>query len=423
MRIGHDKSFSTPYEISDNALAKHVFIIGKSGAGKSTLLLNMMVQDTIAGKGICLEDPHGDLADDFLRHIPRSRINDVIIIDPTSDHVPIVNVFSTDGNISRDISAADDLFHSVWPDAWFARSQWLFRMIARCLSQAHPKFSIVGVIKMIMGDSAYRQKVRYYTRDEDLKLFLDEYDRWTKQFKEQVVTPVQNKVTRFIESEFLRSVTGREESTFSFRWAMDNHKIIICRFPRGPMGKEDSTLLCSLISNKINNAALSRADSRHRPDFRLYVDEAGMALQGIDVPSLMSESRKYGLQLVFATQTLESIESISKDALASILGNCGTLLAFRLSARDAKYLDEEFYGQFPPDTYVGMPDREVMVRTMRRGIPSNADRVVTLPRLESTRTRRQEEDWIAKIKDTSKRRYAVSKKETFEKVNRFLRDN
>ena len=295
-------------------------------------------------------------------------------------------------------------------------------MIARSLSQAHPKFSIVGVIKMIMGDSAYRQKVRYYVKDEDLKLFLDEYDRWTKQFREQVVTPVQNKTYRFIESEFLRAVTGREESTFSFRWAMDKRKIVICRFPRGPMGKEDSTLLCSLISNKINNAALSRADTRDRPDFRLYVDEAGMALQGIDVPSLMSESRKYGLQLVFATQTLESIESISKDALASILGNCGTLISFRLSAKDAKYLDEEFFGQFPPETYVRMPDREILVRTMRQGIPSNADRVVTLPRLESTRSCRQQDDWVRKVKDTSKRRFAVSRKETFEKVNRFLRE-
>lgn len=421
MRIGHDKSYETPYEISDTALAKHVFIIGKSGAGKSTLLLNMMVQDALGGMGMCLCDPHGDLADDFLRHVPRSRINDVILIDPTADHVPIVNVFTADGNISRDISAADDLFHSVWPDAWFARSQWFFRMIARSLSQAHPKFSIAGIIKMIMGDSSYRQKVRYYTKDEDLKLFLDESDRWTKQFREAVATPVQNKVSRFIESEVLRAVTGREESSFSFRWAMDNRKIIICRFPRGPMGKEDSTLLCSLIANKINNAALSRADSKHRPDFRLYVDEAGMALQGIDVPSLMSESRKYGLQLVFACQTLESIESISKDALASILGNCGTLISFRLSARDAKYLDEEFYGQFPAETYVGMPDREVLIRTMRNGNPSNADRVVTLPRLESSRTRRQQEEWVRKVKDTSKRRYAVSKKETFEKVNRFLR--
>ena len=110
MIIGHDKSFNSPYEISDAALAKHVFVIGKSGAGKSTLLLNMMAQDIERGMGMCLIDPHGDLADDFLRHVPKNRINDVILIDPTAEYVPIVNVFTTDGNISRDISAGTTCF-------------------------------------------------------------------------------------------------------------------------------------------------------------------------------------------------------------------------------------------------------------------------------------------------------------------------
>jgi hypothetical protein len=420
MLLGYDKSYNRPYEIED--LSKHLFLIGKSGTGKSTEILNLLIQDARAGVGFCVVDPHGDLIDDFLKFIPRRRLNDVIIIDPTLDHVPIVNVFSTDGHISRDISAADDLFHSVWPDAWGARSQWFFRAVARSLAQAHPKFSIMGVLKMIMGNNMYARRVYQYVKDEDLKLFLDEFDRWTKQFREQVVTPVQNKVSRFIESEALRSVTGREESTFSFRQAMDKSQIILCRFPRGPLGKEDSTLLCSLIANKINNAALSRADSHHRPDFRLYVDEAGMALQGIDVPSLMSESRKFGLQLVFATQTLESLEAISKEALASILGNCGTLIAFRLSAKDAKYLDEEYLGEFPSETYVGMPDRTIIVRAMERGIPRRPVHVTTLPRPETRKTRAQQDAWIAKIQDTSKRRFAVSKQETFEKVNRFLKE-
>ena len=423
MIIGNDKSFPRPYEITDSELARHAFIIGKSGSGKSQLLLQLLIQDAQAGVGFCVIDPHGDLARDLMKFLPPSRINDVILIDPTLDHVPIVNVFSADGNLSKDISAADDLFHSVWPDAWGARSQWFFRSIARSLAQAHPKFSIVGIIKMIMGNNTYARRVYQYVKDQDLKLFLDEYDRWTKQFREQVITPVQNKVSRFIESEALRAVTGREESTFSFRWAMDNHKIVLCSFPRGPIGKEDSTLLCSLIANKINNAALSRADPRHRPDFRLYIDEAGMALQGIDVPSLMSESRKYGLQLIFATQTLEGIASISNEALASILGNSGTLLSFRLSAKDAKYLDEEFLGEFPPETYVGMPDRTLIVRTMVRGIPQRPIHISTLERPRSRRTRQQQDAWIAKLKDTSKRRFAVSKQETFEKVNRFLRED
>lgn len=300
MILGLDSSYNNPKEIPDENLARHAFIIGKSGSGKSTLLLNMFAQEIKTGRGVILVDPHGDLAEDALQFIPRERLNDTIWIDPTSDHCPIVNIFHTDGKVSRDISAADDLFKSVWPDAWLARSSWVFKKCARCLAEAEGGFTIANVIKLIQNPE-YRTQVFDRVKSGTLKTFLKRYNGWSKQFQEQVVTPVLNKSEEFVDNEYLAALTGRKESTFSMRWAMDNNKIIICKFPRGAMGKEGSTLACSIMLSKINNAGLARADSRKRSDFTVYVDEAGMALQGVDTPSLMSESRKFGLRLVFAT--------------------------------------------------------------------------------------------------------------------------
>jgi hypothetical protein len=287
------------------------------------------------------------------------------------------------------------------------------------LAEAEGGFTIANVIKLIQSQE-YRDKVFQRLKSGTLKTFLKRFNGWSKQFQEQVVTPVLNKSEEFVDNEFLAALTGRRESTFSMRWAMDNNKIIICKFPRGPMGKEGSTLACSIMLSKVNNAGLARADNRKRSDFTVYVDEAGMALKGCDVPSLMSESRKFGLRLVFATQTQDSISEMSKEALASILGNSGTLIVFTLYSKDAEYLDQEFYGHFRADKFVGLPMKHMIVRTLKDGSPTSIIEIVGRPKPRTKRTPRQRELWSKKVKDTSRRRFAVSKEATLEKVDQFL---
>lgn len=417
--LGYDAIYNKPFEIPDQTLSRHLFGVGMSGTGKTTFLANLIAQDCKTKRGWILLDPHGDLADDVLQYIPRERLNDVIWIDPTWDWCPIVNIFHTDGKIARDIAAADDLFRNVWPDAWLARSSWFFKKCARILANAQGSFTIGELVNLI-ENANYRSEIFKQLKSGRLRRFLNKFNRWPERFQTDVVTPVLNKSEEFVDNEFLAALTGRRESSFSMRWAMDTGKIIICKFPRGLMGKEASMLACSIMLSKVNNAALARADTKNRPDFTAYVDEAGTALRGVDVPSLMSESRKYGLQLVFMTQTCESIREVSKDALASILGNSGTVIAFTIQADDAKYLDQHFYGKFPPKKYVGLVMLHMLVKTLRDGSPSEIMELIGRPKPTTRRRPFQKALWAEKVKDTSKRRFAFSKEVTLEKIDRFL---
>lgn len=415
MTLGNDTDTGKRIKLSPEALSKQVFVVGKTGTGKSTLMLNMMVEAAWNNEGFCFIDMHGDTAQTVLRFIPPDRINDIIWIDPTEDYVPNISIIEPNGSTGKIVSEADNLFLNLWPKAWYARSQWFFRTAARILLSIGYPVGIVGILKM-MANKAYREKIMQQPLDEDLKMFLRDFETWTKPFREDVVTPVKNKVYRFIEDEFLKAVTGPARSSFRFRWAMDNRKIVICRIPRGTIGKEGSELLASLIVNKINNAALGRADSEERPPFTLYVDEFGSAVNGVDAHSLLSEGRKYGLQLVIASQELQSLVQGEKSILGPILGNCSTIIAFKISGEDAQKLDVEFYSRYAPEFYVGLDNYHFVIRTIDQGRTSTAYHVVAYP----------EPDWggndayAAKIKDTSKRRFGVSKKKTYEKVNRFL---
>jgi hypothetical protein len=231
-----------------------------------------------------------------------------------------------------------------------------------------------------------------------------------------------NKSEEFIDNEYLAALVGRTKSKFSMREAMDTGKIIICKFPRGLMGKEASMLACSLMLSKVNNAGLARADTNIRRDFRVYVDEAASALKGVDVESFMTESRKFKVQLTFATQMLKTTDKASEEALCAILGNAGTLILFRPSAKDAAYLDEEFYGHFPPSKYVGLEMGHMIVRTLVKGTPTSLAELIGNPRPENPRPRRQRAGWVGKVKDTSKRRFAVSKSKTVENIDKFFEE-
>jgi len=422
MTLGYLDNYHKPqYKISDTTFDQHLYVVGKSGTGKTTLLLNMIAQDAKAGLGMLIADPHGDLAEDVLHYIPQERIDDVIWIDPTWDWCPIINIFQTNGNINRDISAANDMFKSVWGDAWPTRSPWFFKSCGRCLAEGvkDGHFTIAHMIKFMRRES-YRESLAPYIKSPLLHWFLEDITTWSKQFREQVTNPIINKTQEWVDNEYLAALVGRTSSKFTMREAMDTGKIIICKFPRGLMGKEASMLACSLMLSKVNNAGLSRADTEVRRDFRVYVDEAASALRGVDVESFMTESRKFKVQLVLATQMLKTTDKDSQEALAAILGNAGTLILFRLSAKDAEYLDQEFYGQYPPQKYVGLQMRHMIVRTLDKGTPTSLAELIGNPRPRNPRPYRQRSKWTSKLKENSKRRYAVSKRRTIENINKFF---
>lgn len=416
MFVGHENNSNSLYEIPDAALSKHVFVVGKTGTGKSTLMLNMMVQDIYAGRGLAFVDPHGDLAETLLRYVPKQRINDVVWIDPTSSHVPNLSLFEPNGSASGIVSAANDLFKSIWPDAWRERSQWFVENTGHTLMQSKRPAGIVGILKFILGDQINRQKLLEEVKDEDLKLFIETYERWTRPFRDEVVTPVLNKMQRLLRNEFVRGVIGAPRSSFKVREAMDNGKIILCKFPRGLIGKDGSALLSSLIVSKINNAALGRADASERRNFRLYVDEAGSALHGVDVHSLLSEGRKYGLHCVLATQELSTLDMPDRPILGAILGNCSTLIAYRVSAEDAVTLDREFYSKYAPEFYVKLDNFYFVLRTLRDQHTSEVQYIRALQEPPG----KQKREWGTKVKQVSKMSYGVSREKTDARVNRYL---
>jgi len=350
---------------------RHMYLIGKTGMGKSTIQENMIVEDILAGRGVAVVDPHGDLAEKIIKYIPSDRINDVIYFNPADMEYPIAfNVVEQVEPHLRHLVASGliGVFQKLWADSWGPRLEYILRNAILAILD-YPGSTLLAVTR-ILSDKPFRKKVIAKIQDPVVKAFwVNEFAGYADKFASEAVSPIQNKVGQFLSSSLIRNIVGQVKSSIDMREIMDEGKILIMNLSKGRIGEDNSSLLGSMMITKIQLAAMSRVDipEEKRKDFYLYIDE----FQNFTTESfanILSEARKYRLNLIMANQYIEQLGDVVR---AAVFGNIGTLIVFRVGAIDAEELVKEFTPTFTEEDLVNLPKYEIYLKLMIDGISSN----------------------------------------------------
>lgn len=350
---------------------RHMYLIGKTGMGKSTVLENMIVDDIRAGYGVAVVDPHGDLAEKIIEYIPSERVNDVVYFNPSDINYPIAfNVVEQVEPHLRHLVASGliGVFQKLWADSWGPRLEYILRNAILAILD-FPGSTLLGVVRML-SDKNYRKKVVANIKDPVVKAFWEkEFSGYADKFAAEAVSPIQNKVGQFLSSSLMRNIIGQVKSAIDIRDIMDSGKILIMNLSKGRIGEDNSALLGAMMITKIQLAAMSRVDvpEKERRDFYLYIDE----FQNFSTDSfanILSEARKYRLNLILAHQY---IEQLGDKVKAAVFGNVGTMVVFRVGAADAEELVKEFTPTFTEEDIVNLPKYEMYLKLMIDGIASS----------------------------------------------------
>jgi energy-coupling factor transporter ATP-binding protein EcfA2 len=374
-----------PFGIKSKDRDRHLYVIGKTGMGKSTLLENMAIQDIRNGEGLVFLDPHGATVERLLDYVPESRINDVVYFAPFDMEHPIaLNVMEDVGYDKRHlvVSGLMATFKKIWEDAWSARMEYILTNTLLALLE-YPDATLLGVNRMYT-DKLYRQKVVDNVKDPVVK------DFWTKEFANygdrytQEATPaIQNKIGQFTGNPLIRNIIGQSKSSFDIRTMMDERKILIINLSKGLVGETNMRLLGSMLTTRIFLGAMSRADLspaalKTLPHFYFYVDEF-QNFANKTFAEILSESRKYKLNLVITNQYIEQMEEEVRDA---VFGNVGTTISFRVGPFDAEVLETVFMPRFTKEDIVSLGKRQIYLTLMIDGVGSAPFSAVTIPPIE-----------------------------------------
>ena len=372
----------TPFGIKAKDRTRHVYVIGKTGMGKSTLLENMAVQDIQNGEGFAFVDPHGKTADLFLDYIPKERMKDVVYFAPFDIDNPIAfNIMEDVGPEKRHLVAAGlmSAFKKIWVDAWSARMEYILGNVILALLE-YPGATMLSINRMLT-DKDYRKAVIANITDPSTKSFwVDEFSKYTDRYTADATPAIQNKVGQFTANPLIRNIVGQSKSSFDIRKLMDEKKIIIINLSKGQIGEGNANLLGSMIITKIYLSAMSRADvpeteMQKLPNFYLYVDEF-QSFANESFADILSEARKYKLNLTMAHQY---IEQMSDEVRSAVFGNVGTMITFRVGAFDADVLEKEFAPVFLAEDLVNLGFTQVYLKLMIDGIGSHPFSATTLP--------------------------------------------
>ncbi len=348
----------------------HIYVIGKTGTGKSTLMARMMIDDMQQGYGIGVVDPHGDLAETILQHVPKERVNDVIYFNAADFDYPIpFNPLEQVPNQERHlvVSGLLSVFKKMWHDFWGPRLEHILRHALFTLLEV-PGSTLLDVPRLLT-DAEFRKMVLMGVNDPHVRAFWTrEFDKYSAWLRSEATSPILNKVGQFLTAPPLRNIVGQPHDSFRMREVMDEGKILIVNLSKGKIGEDNSSLLGAMIVTELQLAAISRAHlpEHARKAFYLYVDEFHNFLT-LSFADMLSESRKYGLNLILAHQYLDQMHE--KVRLA-VFGNVGTIISFRVGAEDAKCLAREFHPTFDETDFVNLPNYQIYLRLMVDGATS-----------------------------------------------------
>jgi len=387
---------------------RHVWVVGKTGTGKSTIIKNMVIDDIKKGKGVALIDPHGDAAEEMLDYVPGHRINDTIYFNPSDRDWPItINPLEVRNKQEGElvVSGLMSIFTKIWANVWSARMEYILRNTLLTLALV-PNTTFADVLRILTND-AYRNHVLQTINDDSLvRFWRDEYNKMPDRLQKEAISPIQNKVGQFVTSPMIRRIIGQPKSTIHLEDVMDQGKILLCNLSQGRLGEDNSALLGATLITKIQQASMARV-YRHEDDrrnFYLYVDE----FQNFATTSfikILSEARKYHLNLMLANQYMAQIP---EDVQKAILGNIGTLIAFRVGAEDASVIHKEFAEVFSENDLVNIANYQIAIKLMIDNYASRPFLATTLPMPASKNQNREKviqvsrQRWSFKERDADK---------------------
>lgn len=383
---------------------RHLYIIGKSGVGKTKLLELLIRQDVTYNHGLCLIDPHGDVIDAILDYIPKERIEDVCLIDPSdidypASFNPLANVdpafkfILTQGLI--------EVLEKQFGANWTPRLEHVFRFTCLALLD-YPHATMRGMISMLT-DRNYRQKVVEYITDDMVKRFFAiEFADWSEKFDTDAIIPLVNKLGQFLSDPLLRNIFGQKENKIDITKLMNEEKIVLINLSKGRIGEENSSFFGSMFLTKIKQAGMERQSipEKDRKDFYLYIDEFhNIVTQTFE--NILSEARKYALNLTIAHQY---IGQLIPQVQHAVLGNTGSLICFRVGGEDAVKLKPEFAPLFDVKDMINLAVTEFYVKMTIDGESYDPFSAETLKVLPAPHPSYREE-----IIESSRRKYSIPK--------------
>ncbi len=368
-----------PFGIRRADRLAHLYAIGKTGTGKSTLLETLIRQDLANGEGLALLDPHGDLVERVAAHVPESRREDLVDFDVPDPNQPLgYNPLKRVPAGRRPLAASGllEVFKKLWDDAWGPRMEHILRNALLALLD-QPQATLPDILRLFQ-DQAFRRQVTDRVRNPMVREFWrTEYENYAYRMRADAIAPIQNKAGAFLADPTLYRLLTRPEHDLNLRRILDDGKILLINLAKGQLGEDSSGLLGGLLVTTLALAAFSRADTPEgqRRRFHLYIDEF-QDFTTLTVANMTAELRKYGLALVLANQYLHQLEPAIRYA---VLGNAGTLIAFRVGGQDAPFLAREFRPTFEAEDLVALPNYRIYLKLMIDGAPSRPFSAVTMP--------------------------------------------
>ncbi len=419
------RSIRVPIGIYDEDRLRHMYVIGKTWVGKSKFLVSQMIDDINYGKWLAVIDPHGDLIDEVMMHIPESRYGDVVVFDPTDEAYPFCfNPLTIEPWESKQVLAKGfiDIFKKFFGANWNPKLEHVLRMLFLGLLDV-PNSTVFDIIRALT-DKDFRYVMIGHIQDDVVRNFwTNEFAGWSQQFNNEAIMPILNKVGQLLSIDMIKNIFVSTENKLNLRKIMDEKKILIIKLPKWRLQEEIMGFLGAMLVTKIYQTAMGRVgtDKSLRTPFFLYIDEfQNFATDTFS--EILSEARKYGLGLTIAHQFLRQIP---ENLIHAVFGNVGTLVSFRVSTEDSRIMSGHF------DPYVGAYDlanlgvREAYAKMLVQGQVRDPLSVRTryIPDVSVDATK------ISILYNSSRRSYArslaearqavVEKKETISKLEEF----
>ncbi|MEK9174576.1 MAG: type IV secretion system DNA-binding domain-containing protein [Patescibacteria group bacterium] len=361
---------------------RHIYVIGQTGTGKSTLLQEMIRQDVEMGNGLAVVDPHGDLVEYTLSHIPQHRWKDVILFDPSDLERPIgINMLEASSIEEKDFVVQEmmSIFYKLFPPETMGpmfEHNMRNAMLTLMADPSDPG-TLVEIPRIFTDKEFMKRKVAKVT-DPVVKSFWEKEMAQTSDFhKSEMLGYLVSKVGRFIENTMMRNIIGQAKSGINFAEVMNNRKILLANLSKGKVGEVNANLLGLMLVGKLQLTAMRRAymPENERVDFYLYLDEfQNFATDSIS--TILSEARKYRLSMVMAHQFIAQLTDKIK---AAVFGNVGTMIMFRIGVEDAEFLKPQLAPIFGPRDLINLDNHNCYVKLMLKGQTSRPFNMKTYP--------------------------------------------
>lgn len=352
---------------------RHLYVVGKTGAGKSTLLEHLIIRDVERGAGVIVLDPHGDLVEAVLPHVPPKRATDVVLFPGPIERPVAWNVLRSCGESPAQlVSTIIAIMKREWRDSWGPRLEHVLRNGLLAIAP-HPRASILALTRFLTSES-FREKALRFVTDPVVRAFWTiEWPSYGKSLQAEALAPIQNKLGALTTHPVLRLILGAPTSRLDLREVLAKRQVLLANLSTGQLGEDATHLLGSLLLSAILLEGAKRP--RGSPPVFIYLDEAQYFV-GDSVATILAEARKYGLGLILAHQYLEQLGDIVR---AGIIGNVGTKCLFRVGATDAEELEAEVRPEYTGDDLATLPAYHLIARVLANGLEVRPVVLRTLP--------------------------------------------